>query len=49
MQFQALHAEKLVAEGRIEGDVLPIDETVQIMGTLDEVRAQIGLRYPGEH
>jgi predicted dehydrogenase len=49
MQFQALHAEKLVAEGRLEGDVLPIDETVQIMGTLDEVRAQIGLKYPGEH
>ncbi|MFG6443844.1 Gfo/Idh/MocA family protein [Microbacterium sp. P06] len=49
MQYQALHAEKLVAEGRLRGDLLPIDETVQIMATLDEVRAQIGLRYPGEH
>ena len=48
MQYQALHAEKLVAEGNLAGDVLPIDETVAIMGTLDAVRAQIGLRYPDE-
>jgi predicted dehydrogenase len=48
MQYQALHAEKLVAEGNVAGDVLPIDETVAIMGTLDAVRAQIGLRYPDE-
>ena len=48
MQYQALGAERLVAEGRLAGDVLPIDETVAIMGTLDEVRRQIGLRYPGE-
>lgn len=48
MQYQALHAEKLVAEGNLVGDVLPIDETVAIMGTLDAVRAQIGLRYPDE-
>ncbi|MGP3536341.1 Gfo/Idh/MocA family protein [Microbacterium sp. RD1] len=48
MQFQALYAEQLVREGRLAGDILPIDETVAIMATLDEVRAQIGLRYPGE-
>jgi predicted dehydrogenase len=48
MQFQALELERLVAEGRSPGDVLPPDETVGIMGTLDEVRRQIGLRYPGE-
>ncbi|MBN9155408.1 MAG: Gfo/Idh/MocA family oxidoreductase [Microbacterium sp.] len=47
-QYQALAAQELVAAGRIDGDILPIDETVAIMGTLDEVRAQIGLRYPGE-
>ncbi|MFG6403486.1 Gfo/Idh/MocA family protein [Microbacterium sp. P04] len=49
MQFQALYAEQLLREGRTDGDILPIDETVAIMATLDEVRAQIGLRYPGEH
>jgi len=48
MQFQADELERLVAEGRGTDDVLPPEETVAIMGTLDEVRRQIGLRYPGE-
>ncbi|WP_375383726.1 Gfo/Idh/MocA family protein [uncultured Microbacterium sp.] len=48
MQYQAFAAERLVAEGRLEGDILPIDESVAIMGTLDEIRRQIGVRYPGE-
>ncbi len=48
MQFQALAAERFVAEGLLTGDVLTIDETVAIMGTLDEIRSQIGVRYPGE-
>lgn len=48
MQFQALELERLVAEGRAPGDQLPPEESVAIMGTLDEIRRQIGLRYPGE-
>ena len=48
MQFQALYLEELVAAGRLSGDILPVDETVEIMHTLDEVRAQIALRYPHE-
>ncbi|MDX2375876.1 Gfo/Idh/MocA family oxidoreductase [Microbacterium sp. LRZ72] len=48
MQYQALGAERLVAEGNLRGDILTIDETVAIMGTLDEIRRQIGVTYPGE-
>lgn len=48
MQFQAQAAERFVAEGVQTNDVLPIDETVAIMGVLDEVRRQIGVVYPGE-
>ncbi|HWV49248.1 MAG TPA: Gfo/Idh/MocA family oxidoreductase [Microbacterium sp.] len=48
MQYQALAAERLVASGTIEGDILPIAESAAIMGTLDEIRAQIGVRYPSE-
>ena len=48
MQFQALAAERLVRDGILEGDILPIAESVAIMGTLDEIRAQIGVRYPRE-
>jgi hypothetical protein len=48
MQFQAAEAERLVSEGRIASDILPPQETVAIMATLDAIREQIGLRYPGE-
>ncbi|WP_395243826.1 Gfo/Idh/MocA family protein [Agromyces sp. MMS24-K17] len=48
MHFQAAALERLVAEGNLGGDLLPIDETVAIMGTLDDIRERIGLRYPGE-
>lgn len=48
MQFQALEAEALVAAGRRDGDILPIAETVAIMGVLDDIRDQIGVRYPQE-
>lgn len=47
MQFQALEAERLVAAGRTDGDIQPIDESVAIMGTLDAIRAQVGVVYPG--
>lgn len=48
MQYQALAAERYVAEGPATNDILSIDETVAIMGVLDEVRRQIGVVYPGE-
>lgn len=48
MQFQAAELERLVAEGSLAGEILPPEESVAIMGTLDEIRRQIGLRYPGE-
>ena len=48
MQYQAAAVERLVGEGNLGGDILPIEETVAIMGTLDTIREKIGLRYPGE-
>ncbi|MBO0981300.1 Gfo/Idh/MocA family protein [Microbacterium sp. SD291] len=48
MQYQAFAAERLVQDGVLEGDILPVAESVAIMGTLDEIRAQIGVRYPSE-
>ena len=49
MQFEADALERLVASGQLAGAELPPAESVAIMGTLDEVRRQIGLVYPGEH
>jgi predicted dehydrogenase len=48
MQFQAAALERIVASGALEDDILPPSESVAIMETLDQVRAQIGLRYPSE-
>lgn len=45
---QVAHFATLVAEGRRESPLLPLDETVAVMETLDELRAQVGVRYPGE-
>ncbi len=48
MQFQAWELERLIEAGQTAGEILPPEETVQIMETLDEIRRQIGLTYPGE-
>ncbi|GAA5197055.1 Gfo/Idh/MocA family oxidoreductase [Microbacterium jejuense] len=48
MQYQALAAERIVAAGRTDSDELPIDESVAIMATLDEIRSLVGVRYPVE-
>ncbi|WP_345803267.1 Gfo/Idh/MocA family oxidoreductase [Microbacterium sp. AZCO] len=48
MQFQALAAERYVAAGQTDSDILPLDETVAIMDSLDEIRQIVGVRYPQE-
>ncbi|KAF9765655.1 hypothetical protein IL306_002046 [Fusarium sp. DS 682] len=35
-----------IARGRIESDVVPLDETLQMMELMDQIRAANGLRYP---
>jgi predicted dehydrogenase len=48
MQYQAIELERVILAGEEGSHLLPVAESVAIMGVLDEVRAQIGLRYPGE-
>lgn len=48
MQFQADEIERLVTAGQLAGEILPPEESVAIMQTLDEIRRQIGLKYPSE-
>jgi predicted dehydrogenase len=48
MQFQADAAERLIAAGELVSEILPLTETVSIMATMDQIRQQIGLRYPTE-
>lgn len=46
--YQAAHLAALVAEGRLESDILPLDETLAVMATMDELRRQVGVSLPGE-
>ncbi|WP_375482165.1 Gfo/Idh/MocA family protein [uncultured Jatrophihabitans sp.] len=48
LAYQAAEFARLLADGRTESDLMPLDETLRIMQVLDEVRAQLGVRYPGE-
>jgi predicted dehydrogenase len=48
MQYQAAELERVVAAGEVGSPLLPPEESIAIMETLDRVRAAIGLRYPGE-
>ena len=46
--YEAQEVMDCIRAGRLESDVMPLDETLSIMRTLDEIRRQIGLRYPME-
>lgn len=46
LRYEAAEVVRCLREGLLESDLMPLDETVSIMGTLDEVRRQIGLVYP---
>lgn len=47
MQYEALAAERYIAQGRVDSELESLDETVAIMAALDEIRRQIGVVYPG--
>lgn len=46
MQYQAQAIERLIAAGGGEDPRLPLSQSVAIMGTMDDIRDRIGLRYP---
>ncbi|MCL9661130.1 Gfo/Idh/MocA family oxidoreductase [Paenibacillus hunanensis] len=46
--FEAEEAGRLILEGKLESDVMPLDESLAIMRILDEVRAQWGFKYSWE-
>jgi predicted dehydrogenase len=47
-QHEAAEVARCVAEGRQQSDVMPWRATLEVMETLDEVRRQLGVVYPGE-
>ena len=48
LRHQAAEVARCMDQGLLESPVMPLDESVSIMATLDEVRRRIGLVYPSE-
>jgi predicted dehydrogenase len=48
LAYEAAEFARLRTNGDTESDLLPLDETLRIMHVLDDVRAQLGVRYPHE-
>ncbi len=48
LMYQASHLATLAAEGATESHLLPLDEVVSVMATMDDLRFQVGNRLPGE-
>jgi predicted dehydrogenase len=46
--YEAAEVMRCLKAGKTESDVMPLDETVSVMRTMDGIRAAWGLRYPGE-
>ena len=46
--YEAIEVGRCLRAGRIESEIMPLDETLSIMKTMDQVREQWGLRYPDE-
>lgn len=49
LAYEAAEFARLLTAGRAESELLPLPETLRIMQVLDEVRDQLGVRFPGEH
>uniref|UniRef100_A0A7C1JGE5 Gfo/Idh/MocA family oxidoreductase n=1 Tax=Caldilinea aerophila TaxID=133453 RepID=A0A7C1JGE5_9CHLR len=45
---EAIEVANCVRAGKLESDIMPLDESVRIMAIMDEIRRQIGMKYPME-
>jgi len=46
--YQFDHAAEMIAEGKTESDVMPLDETIRLMDVMTAARHDNGIYYPGE-
>jgi len=46
--YEAQEVMRCLQAGKLESDVIPLDQTLSIVKTMDEIRAQWGLKYPME-
>lgn len=48
LAYEAQEVHRCLAAGKTESAEMTHAETVTIMKTLDEIRRQVGVKYPGE-
>jgi len=48
LSYQIQSVEKAMKEGKLESDQISLQESMEIMQTMDTIREQIGLKYPTE-
>lgn len=48
LQFEAAEVARCISAGLVESPRMPLDETVRVMALMDEIRSQIGVRFPHE-
>jgi predicted dehydrogenase len=46
LRFEIAEVHRCLADGRLESDVMPLDESIRLMQVLDDLRGQLGVRYP---
>ncbi|UGQ46038.1 Gfo/Idh/MocA family protein [Massilia endophytica] len=46
--YEVLEVNRCLREGLLESHVMPWGETLALMGVMDEIRRQIGVRYPAD-
>ncbi len=47
-EYEIREVHRCLREGLIESPLMPLDETLETMRTMDALRAQWGMKYPGE-
>ena len=46
--YEADEVHRCLRAGKLESDIMPLDETLSLMQTMDDIRAQWGMKYPME-
>ncbi len=46
--YEAAEVANCVRAGKLESEIMPLDESLSIMQTMDAIRAQWGMKYPME-
>lgn len=48
LQYEIAEVHRCLTEGLTESPTMPLAETVRLAEAMDDIRAQIGMAYPGE-